>query len=128
MVPLRKPTVPPHCVSVQQSRVDVRLTDTTPQEVVLALRATGASDEDVLYAAKTEFAEPFRFQKIWGVCLGVLGLLISLTGVGAILGVPMAGAGIWIWRKSARNLAVVDSAFATYRVSAACRSQPERTI
>jgi hypothetical protein len=93
----------------------VRLTDTTPQEVVLALKTTGASDEDVLYAAKTEFAEPFRYQKVWGVCLGVIGVLISLTLFGAILGLPAAGFGIWMWRKGERNLAVVDSAFAQYR-------------
>lgn len=93
----------------------MRLTDTTPQEVVLALRSTGASDEDVLYAAKTEFAEPFRYQKILGVALGVLGLLMSLTGIGAMVGVPTAGVGIWMWRKGRRNLVVVDSAFAEYR-------------
>ena len=93
----------------------MRLTDTTPEEVILALESTGASDEDVLYAAKTEFAEPFRYQKIWGICLGILGLLVSLTVVGAIIGIPTAGIGIWIWRKGSRNLAVVDSAFARYR-------------
>jgi len=93
----------------------VRLTDTTPQEVVLALKSTGASDEDVLYAAKTEFAGPFRGQKILGAGLVAFGLLIAVTGVGALVGVPIAGLGVWIWRKGARNLAVVDTAFAAYR-------------
>jgi hypothetical protein len=93
----------------------VRLTDTTPQEVVLALKSTGASDEDVLYAAKTEFAEPFRYQKIWGVCSVAFGLLISLTVVGALLGIPIALLGVWIWRKGTRNLAVVDTAFSRYQ-------------
>lgn len=93
----------------------MRLTDTTPQEVVLALRSTGASDEDVLYAAKTEFAEPFRYQKTCGLSLSVLGLLVSLTGIGALLGVPIVAAGIWIWRKGARNLAIVELAFDGYR-------------
>ena len=93
----------------------MRLTDTTLQEVVLALRSTGATDEDVLYAAKTEFGEPFRYQKIWGVCLVVFGGLGSLTGVGALLGIPIAVLGLWMWRKGARNLAVVDTAFAQYR-------------
>jgi hypothetical protein len=100
---------------VQQSRVDVRLTDTTPQEVVLALKSTGASDEDVLYAAKTEFAQPFRYQRTLGVCLGLLGLLISLTGIGALLGIPMVASGVVMWRKGERNLTVVESAFAGYR-------------
>lgn len=93
----------------------MRLTDTTPQEVVLALRSTGASDEDVLYAAKTEFAAPFRALRTLGVCLVALGLLVSLTGIGALLGIPIAGAGIWIWLKGARNLRVIESAFAEYR-------------
>ena len=93
----------------------MRLTDTTPQEVVLALRSTGASDEDVLYAAKTEFSQPFRYQRIVGVCLGLLGLLISLTGVGALVGIPMIVSGILMWRKGGRNLTVVESAFADYR-------------
>ena len=94
----------------------MRLTDTTPQEVVLALRSTGASDEDVLYAAKTEFAQPFRRQKIWGLWLGAVGVLVSLTVFGALLGIPAAGVGIWLWRKGSRNLAVIDAAFAEYQV------------
>jgi ABC-type proline/glycine betaine transport system permease subunit len=104
---------------VQQSRIDVRLTDTTPQEVVLALRSTGASDEDVLYAAKTEFAMPFRNQVIWGICLVTVGAVVSLTGIGALIGVPAAGFGLWMWRKGARNLDVIDSAFAQYQSSRA---------
>ena len=94
----------------------MRLTDTTPEEVVLALRSTGATDEDVLYAAKTEFAEPFRYQKILGACLVAAGALASLTGLGAILGIPIAVFGVWLWRKGARNLSVVDTAFSGYRV------------
>jgi hypothetical protein len=93
----------------------VRLADTTPQEVVLALRSTGATDEDVLYAAKTEFAEPFRYQKIWGLCLVGLGGVVSITGLGAVIGIPAAVIGVWMWRKGARNLAVVDMAFSQYR-------------
>ncbi|HZS61160.1 MAG TPA: hypothetical protein VFA43_17925 [Gemmatimonadaceae bacterium] len=93
----------------------MRLTDTTPQEVVLALRSTGASDEDVLYAAKTEFSQPFRSQRVVGACLGLLGLLISLTGIGALLGVPMMVSGVLMWRKGGRNLTVVETTFADYR-------------
>jgi hypothetical protein len=93
----------------------VRLTDTTLPEVVRALRSTGATDEDVLYAAKTEFATPFRNQVIWGICLVIVGVLISLTVIGALLGVPAAGFGLWMWRKGARNLDVVDMAFSQYR-------------
>jgi hypothetical protein len=95
----------------------VRLTDTTPQEVVRALKSTGASDEDVLYAAKTEFSQPFRYQRIVGACLGLLGLLVSLTGIGALVGIPMVVSGILMWRKGGRNLAVVDSTFSQYRVT-----------
>ena len=93
----------------------MRLTDTTPQEVVLALKSTGASDEDVLYAAKSEFAEPFRYQKLWGVCLVAFGVALSLTLIGALVGIPIAVGGLWMWRKGARNLAVVDTAFTQYR-------------
>jgi hypothetical protein len=100
---------------VQQSEVNVRLTDTTPQEVVLALKSTGASDEDVLYAAKSEFAEPFRYQKIWGVCLVAFGVALSLTLIGALLGIPIAAVGLWIWRKGTRNLTVVDTAYSQYQ-------------
>jgi Family of unknown function (DUF5362) len=100
---------------VQQSEVNVRLTDTTPQEVVLALKSTGASDEDVLYAAKSEFAEPFRYQKIWGVCLVAFGVALSLTLIGALLGIPIAVVGLWIWRKGQRNLTVVDTAYSKYQ-------------
>jgi hypothetical protein len=89
---------------------------TTPQEVINALKATGATDEDVLYAAKTLYGAPFRFQRGAGIASLLLGTLISLTGIGALLGLPTALFGIWLWRKGLRNLAVVEAAFAGYIV------------
>lgn len=88
--------------------------DTNSQEVTGALKATGSTDPDVLFAAKTEFGRPFRYQKMNGLIAVAAGAVTSFTAVLVVAGIPLAIFGIWYWRKGERNLAVIDAAHVQY--------------
>lgn len=102
--------------------------DTTVQEVSARLTATGSRDPDVLFAAKTELGRTFAQQKLSGLVAVIVGLGTSLTLVFAILGIPLACFGAWCWRKGARNLEIVDTAY--QQVVAALRGDwtPDRRV
>jgi hypothetical protein len=100
------------------------LGDTTPQEVLGVLKATGSTDPDVLYAAKEDFAATFKTQKIQGLIGLVAGAASSLTIVLAIIGVPVALFGWWLWRKGQRNLATVEAAYADYVATIKAKANP----
>jgi hypothetical protein len=87
---------------------------TTPEEVRGKLKATRSTDPDVLVAAKNELAAPFRQQKFTGLLLLVVGALSSLTLVLAIIGIPVAIFGFWIWRRGISNLAIVEAAYGQF--------------
>ncbi len=91
--------------------------DTSADEVMGALRTTGSTDADVLFAATTEFGRPFRNQKLAGLIAIAVGAALALTVVAVIAGVLLAIAGVWFWRKGNRNSAVIDSAYTSYMVS-----------
>ena len=87
---------------------------TSPQEVIGKLKATHSTDPDILLAAKNEFSAPFRQQRGTGLLLLVVGALSSLTLVLAVIGIPVALFGAWVWRKGLANLAIVETTYATY--------------
>lgn len=93
------------------------LADTTPQQVVGVLKGTGSSDADVLFAAKEEFGSTFATQRFQGLGLLITGALSCLTIVLAIIGVPVAVFGWWLWKKGQRNVATVEAAYANYLAS-----------
>lgn len=100
--------------------------DTSTQDVVRRLRATGSSDADVLYAAKQELAAPFDRHRL--VCLWIIiaGTLVCCTVVLAPIGVPTVVYGVRDRRRVARNLALIESAHASYVESLAPRSSGGR--
>jgi hypothetical protein len=91
--------------------------DTSADEVMGVLRTTGSNDADVLFAATSEFGRPFRNQKTFGLVAIAVGAALALTVVLLIAGVPLAVAGVWLWRKGNRNSAVIESAYASYMAS-----------
>lgn len=90
------------------------LADTSAQQVVGVLKATGSSDADVLYAAKEEYGSTFATQRFQGLGLLITGALSSLTIILAIIGVPVAIFGWWLWQKGKRNVALVEASYANY--------------
>jgi hypothetical protein len=88
--------------------------DTSLLEVTGALKATGSTDPDVLFAAKTEFGRSFRHQKVNGLIAVAAGAVTSFTALLVLIGIPLAIFGVWYWRKGERNLAVIDAAYVQY--------------
>jgi hypothetical protein len=93
------------------------LADTSAQQVVGVLKATGSTDPDVLYAAKEEYGSTFATQRFQGLGFLITGALASITIVLAIIGVPVAIFGWWFWQKGKRNVALVEAAYSQYLAS-----------
>jgi type IV secretory system conjugative DNA transfer VirD4/TraG family protein len=84
--------------------------DTTAEEVTARLRATGSTDPDVLFAAKTELGGPFVHRAMAAFILAAVGLAATLAPGLAVVGIPLALAGGWYWHRSARNLETIEAA------------------
>lgn len=97
------------------------MADTSPQQVLGVLKASGSTDPDVLFAAKEEFGSTFATQRFQGMGLLVVGALSSITVILAIIGVPVAIFGWWLWRKGVRNIAIVEAAYSGYLESIQAR-------
>jgi hypothetical protein len=94
--------------------MEVRFNLVAPEALLGALKATGSTDRDVLYAAKEEFAaryRPLRWFGIWGLVAGGLATLLVIT---AFIGIPLMILGWWWLRRARRNLATIEATYATY--------------
>lgn len=96
------------------------------QQVIGALRATNSQDEDVLYAKKEELLAESRRMKLLGILPFIVGGAMSLTIVGALIGIPVILFGWYVRRTIKQNIQVVDSAYAEYRQS--LKSTPSPTL
>jgi uncharacterized protein DUF5362 len=86
----------------------------TKPQVIGALKATGSTDPDVLFAAKQDLLDQYKPLKTMSWIPIICGALICLTLIGAIGGVPMILLGWWLRRKCNRNIATVEEGFADY--------------
>jgi hypothetical protein len=59
------------------------------QQVIGALKATGSTDPDILFAKKEEMLVETKKVKILPVFAYVVGTAMSLTIVGAVIGIPV---------------------------------------
>lgn len=84
------------------------------QRVIGTFRATGSHDPDVLDARKERLMSVVGFPKPAGTFLIGLGAVTSLTVIGAIVGIPMVVAGVWLRRRGVRNIASVQAGFEEY--------------
>jgi hypothetical protein len=85
------------------------------------LQATGSTDPDVLFAAKTEFGRQYERQRMYGLLSIGLGLatlatiaLANLALPFAIVSVALMLAGYRCRQHGVRNLTTIDTAFRTY--------------
>jgi hypothetical protein len=88
--------------------------DTSAQEVVRRLRATGSSDPDVLYAAREELSAPFDRHRRRSALVVTAGVLVCLTIVLIPVGVAIVIAGVRYRRQCALNLAIIETAHTRY--------------
>ena len=90
------------------------LSNATKQQIIGALKATGSSDPDVLFACKQELLDQYRPLKTMSFIPMICGALLCLTVIGAFIGVPMMVLGWWVRRKSKRNMTTVEDGFSEY--------------
>ena len=84
------------------------------QEVIGALRSTGSTDPDVLYAKKQELLLQSRHTKLGGTWFMILGGLLTITILGAFVGIPLLLIGWWIRHIGVRNIRTADGVLSEY--------------
>jgi hypothetical protein len=84
------------------------------QQVIGALKATGSSDPDVLFARKEELLAETRRVKMLGTVPLVIGGILTVTIVGAIVGIPMILFGVMMRKRIHKNMETADAAYAEY--------------
>lgn len=88
------------------------------QTVIGTLKATGSMDPDVLHAKKKAILQAAKFPRMAGVYVMVLGGLLTLTILGAFLGIPLLILGWWMRRRGVRSVKNVEAAFAEFTAAA----------
>jgi hypothetical protein len=84
------------------------------QQMIGTLRAAGTKDRDVLYARKQEMLTMSKGMRIMGFIWMACGLLVSLTIILAIMGLPMAGLGFLMWWRGSKNIKIAEATFKEY--------------
>ncbi|HVW70019.1 MAG TPA: hypothetical protein VHB68_13665, partial [Steroidobacteraceae bacterium] len=87
------------------------------QTVIGILKAVGSRDPDMLHAQKQKLLAPSKNLKTISYVLMGGGGLLTITVFAAFAGIPLGLFGIWVWRRSARNTAVVEAAFTEFLAS-----------
>jgi hypothetical protein len=86
----------------------------TREQVLGYLKSTGSRDQDVLLAAKEEFASNYRPIKWFGIWAMVCGGLMTALIVMAPLGIPLFILGIWWYRRARKNANMIEGTFNEY--------------
>ena len=100
------------------------LSTATKPQVIGALKAANSTDPDVLLHVKEDLLDQYRPLKIMSMVPIICGVLISLTVIGALIGVPLVILGIFLRRKCKRNMATVEGAYEEYLASLGLRLPP----
>jgi hypothetical protein len=87
------------------------------QQVIGALRATGSTDPDVLFAKKEDLLSETKRLRLLGIVPLVVGTIMTVTVIGAIVGIPMLVVGFSVRKSIKHNIAVTDAALAEYMQS-----------
>ena len=90
------------------------LSTASKPQVIGALKAANSTDPDVLLHVKEDLLDQYRPLKMMSLVPIVCGVGISLTVIGAIIGIPLVVLGFFLRRKCKRNMATVDSAYDEY--------------
>jgi hypothetical protein len=84
------------------------------ETVIGQLKAAGSHDPDVLHSQRSSLVSLGKFPKLAGIYVMVMGGLLTITILGAFIGLPLLVLGWWMWRRGVRNLRVIDEAFAEF--------------
>lgn len=75
------------------------------------LKSSGSRDPDLLHAQKAHLIDVAKFPKLAGIYVMVMGALLTVTILGAFLGIPMLILGWWMRSRGVHNLKVVHQAY-----------------
>lgn len=84
------------------------------QQVIGALKATGSSDPDVLYARKEELLAESRRMKLLGIMPIIVGVAMSLTIIGAVVGIPAILFGMSVKKRIRKNVTAAEEGLSEY--------------
>lgn len=84
------------------------------QSVIGTLKSVGSRDPDVLHAQKQKLLAPSKNLKNASLIIMICGGVLTITVFAAFVGIPALLFGIWIWRRSARNIAEIEAAYSEY--------------
>lgn len=91
------------------------------QQVTSALKSTGSSDADILFARKEEVLSQTRKLGFLGVLPIVAGAALCLTFLGAAVGVPAIWFGLRTRRRIRTNIETAEAAYLEYLSGLASR-------
>ena len=83
------------------------------------LKDAGSRDPDVLHTHKANLISLGRFPKLTGIYLVVVGGLLTLTILGAFIGIPLLVLGAWMWKRGAGNLESIEAGYAEFVATSA---------
>lgn len=84
------------------------------QQVIGALKATQSTDADVLFARKEELLAETKKMKLLGIVPIVMGAFMTITIIGAIVGIPVLIFGFWARGRINGNIRIADEAYTEY--------------
>lgn len=84
------------------------------QTVIGALKASGSKDPDVLYTTKKQLIQQCRGLHIYSWIPIICGVLLSLTIIGAFIGLPFLALGIWLRMKTGKSLRIAEETYNEY--------------
>jgi hypothetical protein len=87
------------------------------QTVIGTLKATGTRDPDILHAQKQQLLAPSKNLRMASYVIMGCSALLTITIVAAFAGIPFGLLGIWLWRRSSKNIATVEAAYSEYLAS-----------
>jgi hypothetical protein len=87
------------------------------QQVIGSLRATGSTDPDVLFARKEELLTETRRMKLLTIAPLIIGGILTVTLIGAIVGIPAMIFGYLVRKTYNSNISIADSALIEYMQS-----------
>lgn len=83
----------------------------TPEFVTGYLRQAGSSDPTALESRRQELIQRQQPMRLGSLAFIVLGAILTISIIGAILGLPMLAISGWVHWKARTNLQTIDAAW-----------------
>lgn len=91
------------------------------QMVIGELKSVGSRDPDVLHNARGKIQVVAAFPKNAGTYVMVMGTLMTITILGAFIGIPLLALGWWMRKRGKQNLEEVEAGWSAFMNAAPAR-------